>query len=211
MHAEAGYYEKLVAEGTCGSLKEQYYAGEEMAGHGIWALIRPRTKEEMSAAKRESAEAIKKASRLFIRGQHLLCILCTRTSETTLDWDNLIELRDRMLADPDVPVVVVEGCCMVCDPCIEYDPERNICAHAQLKDDLRDLMVMEKLGIAPGAELPAGEIYRRIYERIDTLKDVCGWGDELNSAPQWRPCGGYKDGCLREAREEGFVTGPPEA
>jgi hypothetical protein len=177
-----------------------------LAGQGIWALLQPRTRAEMRKAKRTSADHIaQRAGRLYIRPNHLLCIICTRAKPEPLIEDNLIELRQRMEADPEIPVTLTEGCCMVCDPCNVYHPGENLCYHAHPKNVLRDLRMLAVLGLPPGATLPARELYRRIFERIKTLRDICGWGDGSNYAPMWAPCGGFEGPALAEAKRQNFL------
>jgi hypothetical protein len=101
-------------------------------------------------------------------------------------------LLRRMRQEPDIPVTLTEGCCMVCDPCYQYHEGEHLCYHGHIKNTLRDLMLLERLGLPPGATLPAREVYRLIHERLDTLKDICGWRDGTNTAPFWSPCGDGK-------------------
>lgn len=205
--ARSGYYEKIAAEGMVGSLKTQNELGETMAGRGVWAMIKPRKRADMRAAKKASVEAIRSATRLYIRPNHVLCILCTAQATEPLQEDNLVELRRRMEAEPGIPVVLTEGCCMVCDPCNVYDPDRNLCYHGHIKDTLRDLMILELLGLPPGAELPARDLYDQVYARIGTLKEICGWRDGSDTAPCWRPCS-YESPALNEARAARRIAGP---
>ncbi len=205
-HADKGYYERIAAEPKA-SLREQTARGEDLAGRGIWALLRPRTRREMAEAKRASAARImQEARRLYIRPNHALCILCTRATQEPLIEDNLIELRRKMESEPEIPVTLTEGCCMVCDPCNVYHPGEHLCYSAHPKNVLRDLRMLEVLGLPPGATLPARELYRRIFERIHALKDICGWGDGSNYAPMWAPCGGFQGAALSEAKAEGFLS-----
>ena len=67
--------------------------------------------------------------------------------------DNLIELRKRMEENPEIPVTLTEGCCMVCDPCNVYHAGEHLCYHAHIKNTLRDLMILERLGVPPGATM----------------------------------------------------------
>ena len=205
-HARKGYYEKIAGVRRCG-LAEQTEHGEEMDGKGIWAMIRPRTREDMKKAKERSAKQImEKADRLYMRPLHALCLLCRPTKDNVLIEDNLIEMMRRMEENPEIPVTLVEGCCHACDPCNEYHEGEHLCYHTHIKNSLRDLMVLERLGLAPGATLPARKLYKLIYERIGSLKEICGWRDGSNTAPHWAPCG-YDVPYLDEARNEGFLTG----
>lgn len=204
-HARKGYYEKITGERSYSS-KEITELGEALDGKGIWAIIRPRTREDMSAAKIASVTQIQKADRLFIRPHHLLCILCTADAQEPFIYDNLVELRKRMEDNPNIPVTLTEGCCMVCDPCFEYHPGENLCIRTHIKDQLRDLNMLEKLGLKPGDTLSARELYERIYARIGSLRDICAWGDELDTAPFWSPCGGWKSEYFEKARREKLIV-----
>jgi len=196
------------------SLGPQTERGEDLEGEGIWAMVRPRTRKDMLDAKRRSAEYIRTADHLYIRPAHLLCILCTAKVSEPLIQDNLVELRQRMEVDPDVPVTLTEGCCMVCDPCNVYRPEQNVCGTVYPKSPLRDLMVLEKLGLAPGATLSAKDLYRRVYDRIDDFYEICAWGSGEATAPYWEPCGGTADAAnlkkhYDELRKAGLIAGKP--
>ena len=204
-NARSGGYERIVSAPRTG-LQQQNNQGEELAGEGIWAMVRPRTRQEMHAAKQTSAAFIReKAQCLYIRPAHALCILCTRQAMEPLNEDNLVELRQRMEADPGIPVTLSEGCCMVCDPCNVYHPGEHLCYHAHPKNVLRDLRMLEILGLAPGTTLPARELYRRIFEKIPHCSTVCGWGDGSDTTPFWAPCGSWQTTALEDARAEGFL------
>ncbi|MCX7591121.1 MAG: hypothetical protein N2255_05775, partial [Kiritimatiellae bacterium] len=208
-HAGKGYYEK-VASAPKLTLEQQAREGEKMAGRHIWAMVRPRTRAEMQEAKKESADFImNKATRLFLRPSHLLCILCSMEQEEPFAADNLVELRKRMERDPDIPVTITEGCCVVCPPCNVYHPVEHLCYHGHFKNALRDLRLMEKLGIVPGTTMPARELYRLIYRKVRNLKEVCGWGDGSDYSPLWAPCKGYDRPVLENARRKGMITGRP--
>ena len=209
--ARRGHYEKIAGEPRA-NLHTQNRLGEKLAGRGLWAMVRPRTAAAMNADKARSARNILvRATRLFIRPSHCLCILCNTVQDPhcePLAEDNLVELFRRMVREPDIPVTLSEGCCMVCDPCNVYHPGENLCYHGHVKSALRDLMVLEKLGLKPGATLPARELYRLIYERIGSLKEICGWRDGSNTALYWAPCG-YDRPVLADARERGLIAGRP--
>jgi len=204
-HARKGYYEKITSERNYSS-KELAELGEALDGKGMWAILRLRTREDMRAAKATSANMIRKADRLFIRPHHLLCILCTADVQEPLMYDNLVELRERMRENPNILVTLTEGCCMVCDPCFEYHKGENICIRTHIKDQLRDLMLLEKLDMKPGDTLTAKEIYKRVYARIGSLYDVCAWGDKLDTAPFWSPCDGWKGDKFEQARRTDLLA-----
>jgi len=210
-HARRGYYERIAGQSRVGNLHEQFLLGERLAGRGLWAMVRPRGREAMQRDKDRSARFILAgARRLYIRPGHLLCVLCNVHADPgrgPLAEDNLVELYRRMVREPDIPVTLTEGCDMVCDACNVYHPGEHLCYHAHFKSALRDLVVLEKLGLRPGATLPARRLYRRIYERLGSLAEVCGWRPG-NVAPWFAPCNPGK-GVLDRARREGRITGRP--
>ena len=210
-HARRGYYEKIAGEPRA-NLRRQHELGEELTGHGLWAMVRPRCREDMRRDKERSAQYIlQEAERLYIRPSHCLCILCNTVQDPRrqrLVEDNLVELFQRMTQEPDILVTLTEGCCMVCDPCNVYHRGENLCYHAHIKNSLRDLMILERLGLKPGATLTARKLYRRIYERIGSLKEICGWRDGTNTAPFWASCN-YDQPVLENSRKAGLITGQP--
>lgn len=206
-HASAGYYESIAAGTEPGHPTDPEQPAKST---GVWAMMRARTRSEMDRAKVESARVIAEADRLYIRPQHLLCILCTADKQEPLVEDNLVELRLRMKQEPDIPVTVTEGCCMVCDCCEVYDPDEHICYWHHIKNQLRDLNILQKLGLEPGATLPARELYKLVYERIGSLAEVCGWGDGSETAPFWAPCTGWQGQTMERTRRAGIISGRPQ-
>ena len=94
-----------------------------------------------------------------------------------------------------------------------YHPGEHLCYHGHIKSSLRDLMVFERLGLKPGDTLPARRIYKRVYERIDHLHEICGWGDGRNTAPFWSPCKAdlsSPDKRYQALRKKGFLSTPGE-
>jgi hypothetical protein len=203
-YARSGVFERM-REGRVG-------LGGDPPNNPMYIFLTPRSDEETAAAKAASVAAIEKAERLFIRPAHLMCIACYYGGggDEPLSEDNLYELRLRMEENPDIPVTLTEGCCMVCDSCHAYDPERNICFHAHVRTPLRDLMVLRKLGLRPGSTLPAREMYRLLFERIPTAPEICGWGDMENVTAEWLCCGGATSGNYERAIERGFMVAEVE-
>ena len=72
-----------------------------------------------------------------------------------------------------------------------------------LRDELKDLDVLQRLGLEYGATLPASELIALLYERIPSTRLVCAHQDGVYRGREWRICGG-PDGDPRyvRAREE---------
>lgn len=174
-------------------------------GHGHQAgVIPPRPSLEMAECKRRSREEIAASPRLRIRPHHLLCIVCFWGSGTDapIAADNLWEPLVRMRDQPEIEVELVEGACMVCPPCHGWDPKRNICdTTCALRDRLKDLNVLQTLGLAPGEVRPARQLYELIWERIPDVQVICG--KRNREALEWADCGGIRDGRYAKARQRG--------
>lgn len=175
-------------------------SGEQLAGKGPYSLLPIRTRAEMVEAKEKSVKRIANADRLYIRPHHLLCMLCSYGAgalNAPLEVDNLQELMVRMEENPEIPVTLTEGCCMVCDPCPAYYPEKHICLWMYTKDQLKDLRVLHKLNLKPGSTLKARDLINRLFAHIDSPCEICG-ADAMNSSSStWESCcsansGGYE-------------------
>ena len=183
-YAEKGYFEK-----SCG------------VPYGASVLARPPA-EARVATKRETAEATASCAALRIRPHHLLCMSCfygrgmIDGNLQPIQEDNLFEAIRRMQANPDIPVELVEGCCMICPPCSRYQKDGNLCLGGgmALRDELKDLEVLYRLGMNYGETLPARELLRRLYRAVPNLHAICSFGMEAdcNGTPcitnEWRPC-----------------------
>jgi len=180
---------------------------EKLLGKGPYSLLPIRSRAEMVEAKRTSCERIAGADRLFIRPHHLMCILCScglGALDSPLEVDNLQELMLKMQKSPDIPVTLVEGCCMVCDPCPAYHPEKNICLWMYTKDQLKDLRVLHKLGLKPGSTLKARDLIDRLFTAIDSPDIICGSNAMNDSSPTWRSCSASNSGAYEKIRSKLF-------
>ena len=117
-----------------------------------------------------------------------------------------MEILHKIRNNPDIPVTLVEGICMICDPCSGYHVERNLCMHGFVRTQLRNLMVLRKLGVAPGATLKASDLFELLFERIKTAREICGWGDMQTTSPIWGVCGGATRGNYERVRERGVES-----
>jgi hypothetical protein len=188
------------AQATSGN----YEKGREL---GINALVPPRDPQEKAQYKQTSSAAIYLATALRIRPHHLLCMSCFHGGKDTLapiEEDNLFEAIDAIQKQPDIPVTLIAGVCMICPPCGKYDPANKLCigGHSMaLRDQKKDLDVLQKLGLQYGDTLPARQLYQLLYERILSTRDICGYGDGQTRAWEWSICGSAeKDDAYQQAR-----------
>jgi len=162
---------------------------------GIQAILPPRDPQQKAIAKKASAAAIYQAKTLQIRPHHLMCMSCFfggAAKLAPLVEDNLFEAVDAIQKNPAVAVTLVPGPCMICPPCSHYDPATNLCLGGRsmaLRDQKKDLDVLQKLGLKYGDSLPAGKLFALLYERIASTREICGYGDGEVRAREWSICG----------------------
>ena len=173
-------------------------SGNYEKGHaqGLNTVIPPRSEEEKAEAKKQSTTEMYKSDRLFIRPHHLMCMTCFHGGKeeiTPIQEDNLFEAIDIIQKNPDIPVTLIAGCCMICPPCTGYDPRTKLCVGGismGMRDQKKDLDVLQRLGLKFGDTFPARKIYRLLFEKIHSTRQICGYDDGIVRAPEWRICGG---------------------
>lgn len=177
-----------------GDSAEDYARGAAKGLGGVFTLRLP---EVMARVKQESAEAVYRADRLFIRPHHFMCMTCfygARLEPDTfapIPQDNLYEAIVAIQRNPDIPVTLIQGPCMICPPCDYYDPETNYCylhIGIGLRDEKKDLDALELLGLQYGDTLPARRLLELLYERIPSTRLVCGYRDGVVRGSSWRVC-----------------------
>ena len=181
---------------------------------GVRALIPSREPDEMAQTKAHTAAAMYEAKELTIRPHHLMCMACFHGGRETLEPiapDNLYEAIDICQENPEMPIRLVPGPCMICPPCTSYHPPTGLCVKgmgAGLRDEWKDVLVLQILGLEYGDVLPAREIYERLLARVPSTRDVCGYGDGIVRAPEWTICGG-PDGSPGYAKARAVGLGIP--
>ena len=159
---------------------------------GLKSLCLTRGECEMACAKKTSCEMLEKAKTFSVRVHHFLCMICFVGGENPgepLDEDNLYELWQKILREPEVPITMIEGPgdCIICPPCYAFDPESRLCFIAgSLRDRKKDLDVFSKISVVPGETLPAREILYRIYKNIPNVDGLCRF--ENRRCYEWRNC-----------------------
>ena len=188
-------YETATAETWQGCPRATSGDYEKGYALGIGAIIPPRGEQEKAVAKTSSVKEIYQAKALRIRPHHLMCMSCFHGGKAKLKpiaADNLFEPIDAIQKNPDIPVTLIAGCCMICPPCSHYDPKTGLCLGGRsmaLRDQKKDLDVLQKLGLKYGDTLPARKLLGLLYERIPSTRDICGYGDGEVRAPEWSICG----------------------
>ena len=173
-------------------------SGNYEKGHalGIKAIIPPRDEQEKAEFKKTSVAEIYEAKTLRIRPHHLMCMSCFYGARmeklAPIKEDNLFEAIDVIHKNPEIPVTLIRGTCMICPPCSHYEAETKLCLGGRsmaLRDQKKDLDVLQKLGLKYGDTLPARKLYELLYARIPSTRDICGYGDGEKRAPEWSICG----------------------
>lgn len=159
-------------------------------------LLYPCTPDgDLRLAKKAACEIIAGASCLKIRPHHLLCSTAFFNNYGTEKWlpaaDNPLEVWERILKEPYVPVELVPGPCMICPGCIHYDAENNLCVGKTgigLRDEKKDLNLLQIVNLKYGDILPAKDLLTHVYSKIADTVAVCAWHDSVKRSPEWRVC-----------------------
>ncbi|MCM8817624.1 MAG: DUF1284 domain-containing protein [Candidatus Omnitrophica bacterium] len=192
--AEKRYYEKsrklqlsLIVQ-YCNEYSKSYLA-QRAKNQGIRIIIPPRTVDDLEKSKRDSLQAMYEAKYRGIRVRpHLfLCSVCQFGSEVkpTQAYDNLPELLQLVIKEKDVKITLVEGAdWMMCAPCPSWTKE-NYCVHSLgkcgLSNQLRDMRVLQKLGIDYGTTIEARRLYKMILDKIPSTLEICRFDNPSNS------------------------------
>ena len=191
----------------CPKAKSGYY--ERGREKGIEAIVPPRDEAAMARDKEESLAAMYQAAAIKIRPHILLCAVAQYGGGTRPPFkpDNLPEFIQHILKNPDTPVTLAKGPdWMMCAPCPGRIPELDGCVcgiigSGGLYNELKDLNVLQQLGLTYGATMPAGELYTRIFDRFPTVAGVCALEHDLPDFAVWHdPCGTKSPPCPNYAK-----------
>lgn len=180
-------------------------------GRGLNDAIRKlttiRSEAERAVCKQESALKMYEHRVLEIRPHHLLCVMCFSGDKQlnelrVLKEDHLYEALEIFQKNPNIPIKLVDGPCMICEPCYGFDICSRTCSAAfgmGLRDQKKDLDVLRLLGLKYGDILPAVELYKLIFDRIENFTAVCGFTTARRTGPAWHVCSGENDLTGRKA------------
>ncbi|HJN16614.1 MAG TPA: hypothetical protein QGH10_14010 [Armatimonadota bacterium] len=168
-------------------------AYESVRERGWSSIVYDRPQEEIDEYRARSEAEAESGEGLHIRPHHLMCMSCWYNGgegKGPRPNDTLYEIFLRIREQPDVPITLVQGCCMACDCCEGFHPQTGRCVHAGglIRDYKKDLDCFQKLGMKPGDTMPANELLALIYERIPSTKDLCGYGDGIVRSEEWWIC-----------------------
>ncbi|MBI5821807.1 MAG: hypothetical protein HZA88_22775 [Verrucomicrobia bacterium] len=194
-------YSGVTSEAWKGCAKAASGCYERAQKQGLNLLIPPRDEAEMTREKEASIAALKSAKEVTIRPHILVCAVCQYGGGTRPPFkpDNLPELLQMILTErPDVPVKFVRGAdWMMCAPCPSRVAATNACVCGAIKsgglyNELKDLNVLQRLGLNFGSTMKARDLCLLIFEKIPTVTGVCALDiDGLAAQSIWRDgCGG---------------------
>ena len=136
-----------------------------------------------------------------VRPYQLLCMVCSLGEGHSRPPDKqLAMIVDRIRANPDVPVTIRCNA----GPSFEFqnvDSGNDTCEGAEYNQK-RDLDILHKLDLMPGATLPARILFMRLFDRISTVEGICGYATTTSKA--WKACAKAKSGNYEKGHGLGF-------
>lgn len=193
-------YDTVTGDAWKGCPKAKSGDYERGRGKGIAALIASRSEKDLAQEKEASLKALCATQEVKVRPHILLCAVCQYGGGTRPPFkpDNLPELLQMVLRkDCDLVVKLVSGAdWLMCAPCPSRVVEMNACvcgpiSSGGLYNELKDLNVLQKLGLTCGATMKARDLFKLIFERIPSATKVCALdnGDKPANSFWWDPCG----------------------
>ena len=147
-----------------------------------------------------------------IRPYQLLCLICRQgrrsEAEAYPHEPRLDEIQAAVKADPIVPLTVR------CQSDTSYryqNPDRRYdTPEGDRYNDLRDLTVLQRLGLTPGCTRPAIDFLGAVFDAFPSNDGVCGYSEA--EAPGWPRCrfadsGNYARGAAKGI--EALIPGRP--
>jgi len=184
-------------------------AYESIRSQGWQKVVYCRSEAEMQQYRQHNVEQIANSPRLYIRPHHLMCLCCAyagNQDQSPRPNDTIYEIHQRIRQDPEIPITLVEGCCMVCDSCDGFHPDTGRCVHSGglIRDYKKDLDVFQKLGLMPGDTMKAKDLFDLLFERIHSAQEICGYEDGVTTSEEWAICGGVSQRSYERTRETGI-------
>ncbi|MBU0610061.1 MAG: DUF1284 domain-containing protein [Armatimonadetes bacterium] len=190
-------YDTVTGPGWQGCPRARSGDYERGAARGFAPHIPPRPDGEMAADKERSLAAMEQAETVRIRPHIIACAVCQYGGGTRPPFkeDNLPEFLQKVLAGWNPQVELVPGADWdMCAPCPHRSAE-GFCVTGRVSgagvyNEMKDLEVMQAVGMTYGDTMPAHDIFRLILERIPTADGVCALTKV--DAPVYSV---WKDGC----------------
>ncbi len=173
-------YDEITSDAWKGCPKAKTGFYEKGHKNSIEILIPPRDKKEMKLEKEKSLETMYKNKVIKVRPHLLLCAVCQYGGgiRPPFKEDNLPEMIQFLIKNPDAKIQLLpKAVWMMCAPCPYYTIQHNDCVGnmgcCSLYCDLKDLNVLQRLGLKYGTIMNARKLYYMIFEKIPTVAGVC--------------------------------------
>ena len=183
----------------CSKAGNEYY--EKGRAKGLGAIIPPRDKGEMARDKQSTLKEMYETGEIKLRPHLLMCAVALhgQGARPPYEEDNIPEMIQAILEAPATPITLVQGADrMMCGPCPHEVADRSACvtgtyATGGLYNELKDLNVLQILGLTYGTTMKAKELYDLLFERIPSVRGVCALARDIPDSSLWR------DTCGKEA------------
>jgi len=141
-----------------------------------------------------------------IRPYQLLCLVCSFGENEYGPSDKKIKkLLGKIRKFPLTPIMLQ---CNAGDIFYYQDPGfKDDTIKGSEYDRMRDLEILHKLDLMPGAILPVKLLFFRIFEQIKTVSGICGYKE--NGLDKWIGCKKAKKGYYEKAIQD-FLPGNPD-
>jgi len=168
------------------------------AGVGLQSMIGAEAGEsgDVCSAKAQPHRDWIPAAALGVRPYQLLCLICEiGAGQRQLREEKLNRLLAAIREDPDRPLCLR---CNAGDVYVYQDPgPQDDTPEGTDFNRKRDLDVLYRLGLPPGAVLPARAVLLTIFRMIESVSGICGYGSP--SGKGWEGCpeaqsGNYEKG-----------------
>jgi len=203
-------YDTVTSDAWRGCPKAKSGFFEKGVERGIEAIIPPRSEDAMARDKVASIKDAFEADALAIRPHILVCAVSQYGNGIRPPFkpDNLPEMMQHILKHPDTLITLAPGAdWMMCGPCHARLAELNACVGGRIGacgiyNEMKDLNVLQALGLTYGTTMKAKDIFKLIFERIPKVDNVCALINGLPNTSVWRdgcganaaPCPGYDKG-----------------
>ncbi len=143
---------------------------------------------------------------LKVRPYQLLCLICSFGEDSCGPQDEkLKQIFEKIREIPTRPIMVV---CNAGDMFSYQDPGvTDDTIKGSDFDRLRDLEILHKLDLMPGAILPARLLLFRVFEQIRSSEGICGYEDSASG--EWTGCKKAQSGCYEKALQN-VIAGNPD-
>lgn len=140
---------------------------------------------------------------LTLRPYQLLCTVCSLGEEgesSTEPYEKSRQIRDAVRKNPDLPVTL--ACSAGALYAYQDSGTNEDTPESEEFNRKRDLDVLQILGLAPGATLPARALFKTLLMGVSTVSGLCGYQTVTSAA--WKGCPKATSGNYERGHEKGI-------